>query len=63
MKVVSYIEPKSSFLSLEKDLAIIVDKILADTRLKKLLYYPSKDALTKQVRCSPIVRPFKKDGA
>ena len=34
-------------LSLEKDLAIIVDKILADTRLKKLLYYPSKDALTK----------------
>ena len=47
MKVVSYIEPKSSFLSLEKDLAIIVDKILADTRLKKLLYYPSKDALTK----------------
>lgn len=47
MKVVSYIEPKSSFLSLEKDLAIIVDKILADTRLKKLLYYSSKDALTK----------------
>ena len=38
MKVMSYIEPKSSFLSLEKDLAIIVDKILADVRLKKLLY-------------------------
>lgn len=47
MKVMSYIEPKSSFLSLEKDLAIIVDKILADVRLKKLLYYPSKDALIK----------------
>ena len=47
MKITSYVEPKSSFLSMEKDMAIIVDKILANTRLKKLLYYPTKDALTR----------------
>lgn len=47
MKVTSYREPKSSFLSMEKDLAIIIDKILANTRLKKLLHYESRDALTK----------------
>ena len=45
MKVKNYIEPKSSFLSVEKDMAIIVDKILSSNRLKKLLHYTTKDAL------------------
>lgn len=47
MKIQSYTYPKSSFLSLEKDMNIIVDCIMKNNRLKKLLYYPSKDCLDK----------------
>lgn len=43
----TYKEPQSSFMSVEKDLTIIVDKILQDERLKKLLFYTSSDALHK----------------
>ena len=39
---------KSSFLSVEKDSAIIMDKILSNNNLKKLLYYNSRDALHKK---------------
>lgn len=35
----------SSFLSLEKDASLIIQKILEDNELKKLLYYNSKDCL------------------
>ena len=45
MKIESYKYPKSSFLSLDKDLSLIVDKIMENERLQKLLYYTSKDAL------------------
>ena len=37
----------SSFLAMEKDFSIIVTKILEDDELKKLLYYNTKDCLSK----------------
>jgi hypothetical protein len=43
----SYKDPQSAFMSVEKDLTIITDKILQDERLKKLLFYTSRDALRK----------------
>ena len=47
MKIDTYKEPKSSFLSVEKDLSIITNMILKNNNLKKLLYYTSKDCLSK----------------
>lgn len=47
MKIESYKYPKSSFLSVDKDMEIIIDKICSDERLKKLLYYTSRDALDR----------------
>ena len=47
MKIDSYHPPKSSFLSINKDMRLIVDKILSNDRLCKLLYYTTKDALNK----------------
>ena len=37
--------PKSSFLSTDKDLSLIIKKILGNQRLLKLLYYTQKDCL------------------
>ena len=48
MKIESYTFPKSSFLSLEKDYSLIIDKIIKNQRLKKLLYYDTMDALDKE---------------
>ena len=47
MKVQTYTYPKSSFLSLEKDMEIITSKMMTNERLKKLLYYNSKDCLDR----------------
>ena len=47
MKIQSYTYPKSSFLSTEKDMNIIVDRIMKNDRLKKMLYYTSRDCLDK----------------
>lgn len=47
MKIEGYFPPKSSFLSIEKDLGIITDQIMQNQRLKRLLYYTSRDALNK----------------
>lgn len=47
MKITTYNYPKSSFLSLEKDMKILVDNIMENNRLKKLLYYTTKDCLNK----------------
>lgn len=47
MKIVNYREPKSSFLSMEKDLSLIVDVLLKNKNLKKLLHYTSEDALKR----------------
>ena len=48
MKIVNYQFPKSSFLSIEKDLDILVNLFLKNERLKKLLYYTTSDALDKK---------------
>lgn len=40
-------QPKSSFLSTEKDMELIVNKMIKDERLKRLLYYNTKDALDR----------------
>ena len=39
--------PESNFLAMEKDLEIIVDLILNNKRIQKLLYYTSPDAMSK----------------
>ena len=45
MKIQTYTYPKSSFLSLEKDMNIIIQTLLKNERLKKLLHYNIKDCL------------------
>ena len=47
MKIQNYVYPKSSFLSAEKDMNIIVDRIMKNDRLKKMLYYTTRDCLDK----------------
>lgn len=47
MRVQNYERPQSSFLSVEKDMGIIIDNILKNPRLQRLLYYTSADALDK----------------
>ena len=46
MKIPGYEFPKSSFLSLEKDAGIIVRDMLANDKLKKLLFYEDKNCLS-----------------
>lgn len=48
MKIQTYTYPKSSFLSSEKDMEIISSVIMKNERLKKLLYYNTKDCLDKE---------------
>ena len=48
MRVVNYREPKSSFLSMEKDLGTIIDAFLKNKNLKKLLYYNTPSAMRKE---------------
>ena len=45
MIIKTYSEPKSSFLSVEKDLNIIISTFLKNERLKKLLYYTTENCL------------------
>ena len=45
MKVGQDYFPKSSFLSTDKDLSLIIKKIMDNQRLLKLLYYTQKDCL------------------
>lgn len=47
MKIDNYQFPQSSFLSLEKDYSLIIDKIIKNKRLQKLLYYNTPDALSR----------------
>jgi hypothetical protein len=49
VKIEKYHFPESSFLSVEKDLDIIVDMVLKNENLKKMLYYTTNDCLTKPV--------------
>ena len=45
MKVGQDFFPKSSFLSIDKDMSRIIQKLLKNQRLCKLLYYTQKDCL------------------
>lgn len=47
MKIDNVKIPKSSFLSVEKDASIIIDRFLSNQRLKKLLFYSTKDCLSQ----------------
>lgn len=47
MKKIVYSYPKSSFLSAEKDMGIIVNMIMKNDRLKKMLHYTSRDCLSR----------------
>ena len=47
MKVQTYKYPHSSFLSPEKDMNIIVDHIVKNNNLKKLLYHTTRDCMNK----------------
>lgn len=47
MKIGQMLQPQSSFLSVEKDLNVIVGRILKNNRLKRLLYYTTKDCLDR----------------
>ena len=48
MKIENYQFPKSSFLSVDKDMSIITNYIMKNNRLKKLLFYTTKDCLSKK---------------
>ena len=41
-------QPKSSFLSTEKDMNLIVSAMIKNERLKRLLHYTSRDALDRK---------------
>ena len=47
MKIENYTYPKSSFLSLEKDMEIITSTMMKNDRLKKMLYYTTRDCLDR----------------
>lgn len=47
MKIQNYQLPKSSFLSVEKDMQIITEWILKNKRLQKLLHYTTADAMDR----------------
>ena len=47
MKVENYKPTKSSFLSIDKDMNLIVNRMLENDRLCKMLYYSSPDALKR----------------
>ena len=47
MKITSYAQPKSRYLSIDKDLSAIIEGFLKNNNLKKLLYYTTPDAVNK----------------
>ena len=51
MRIDRVLTPKSSFLSIEKDMSIIVRELLKNERLKRLLYYTTPDVLNNTEKC------------
>jgi len=47
MKIEGYSVPRSSFLTVDKDMGIIAKQLLSNPRLKRLLYYTTPDALDR----------------
>lgn len=48
MKIEGFKIPKSSFLSIEKDLNLIINKMLKNDRLKRLLKHTTKDCMKQR---------------
>lgn len=46
MRIDRVLTPQSSFLSVEKDMGLIIRELLKNDRLKKLLYYEDSDPLS-----------------
>ena len=62
MKIDNVKDPESAFLAQEKDMRIIVDRMAANQRLRKLLYYTTPDALKKpEVSDQNFVKMFGKN--
>ncbi len=62
MKINGVNIPKSSFLSIEKDLEIIVNHLCKNERLKRLLYYTTPDAIDKpNLDDEQMIQLFKKN--
>lgn len=75
MRIENYQFPKSSFLSIEKDTAIIITKMLKNENLKKLLFYPIQNykqmpnltqeqtysLINNQIRIVPSIPIFKEE--
>jgi hypothetical protein len=54
MRIDRVLTPKSSFLSIEKDMSIIVRELLKNERLKRLLYYTTPDVLNNTEKCPKL---------
>lgn len=63
MRIDNVKRPETSFLSVEKDMGTIVTEIFKNERLKRLLYYNTKDALNRpNIDDSPKFRyPLKRE--
>lgn len=62
MKIDGIKIPKSSFLSVEKDLEIVVNHLCKNERLKRLLYYTTPDAIDKpNLDDEQMIQLFKKN--
>lgn len=62
MKIDNVKDPESAFLAQEKDMKIIVDRMAANQRLRKLLYYTTSDALKRpEVSDQNFVKMFGKN--
>lgn len=62
MRIDNVKNPESAFLAQEKDMRIIVDRMAANQRLRKLLYYTTPDALRKpEVSDQNFVKMFGKN--
>lgn len=62
MKIDNVKNPESAFLAQEKDMRIIVDRMAANQRLRKLLYYTTPDALRlPEVNDQNFVKMFGKN--
>lgn len=62
MKINGVNIPKSSFLSIEKDLEIVVNHLCKNERLKRLLYYTTPDAIDKpNLNDEQMIQLFKKN--
>ena len=61
MRIVNYEFPHSSFLSVEKDMEIITNNFFKNDRLKRLLFYTTKDAYKKDIALDYVAMEIPND--